>query len=198
MCEWVIWKRCKPKQTKVVRSFLCRYPLLFSFSINICYSTDKNQIFYCFTGLSYSDVKTLNESHFIKDEEGRTWIKKHRVKTGVLSRIPLLPIPKLILENTKVGISYFQSLIFPLQILTWRRLLIYVASIRELAITQLGLHLQQLLLLPTEYHLKWLVRWWDTAIQEWHLTMLKLSISILVKKWINWWMPIMMWHWNNI
>jgi len=75
-------------------------------------------IFSCFTGLSYSDVKTLNESHFIKDEEGRTWIKKHRVKTGVLSRIPLLPIPKLILENTKVGISYFQSLIFPLQILT--------------------------------------------------------------------------------
>ena len=60
-------------------------------------------IFSCFTGLSYSDVKTLNESHFIKDEEGRVWIKKHRVKTGVLSRIPLLPIPKLILEKYKGG-----------------------------------------------------------------------------------------------
>ena len=60
-------------------------------------------IFSCFTGLSYSDVKTLNESHFIKDEEGRIWIKKHRVKTGVLSRIPLLPIPKLILEKYKGG-----------------------------------------------------------------------------------------------
>lgn len=60
-------------------------------------------IFSCFTGLSYSDVKTLNESHFIQDEEGRIWIKKHRVKTGVLSRIPLLPIPKLILEKYKGG-----------------------------------------------------------------------------------------------
>ena len=45
----------------------------------------------------------MNESHFIKDEEGRIWIKKHRVKTGVLSRIPLLPIPKLILEKYKGG-----------------------------------------------------------------------------------------------
>jgi integrase len=60
-------------------------------------------IFSCFTGLSYSDVKSLNESHFINDDEGRIWIKKHRVKTGVLSRIPLLPIPKLILEKYKGG-----------------------------------------------------------------------------------------------
>jgi len=60
-------------------------------------------IFSCFTGLSYSDVKTLDESHFVKDDEGRVWIKKHRVKTGVLSRIPLLPIPKLILEKYKGG-----------------------------------------------------------------------------------------------
>jgi len=60
-------------------------------------------IFSCFTGLSYSDVKTLNESHFINDDEGKIWIKKHRVKTGILSRIPLLPIPKLILEKYKGG-----------------------------------------------------------------------------------------------
>lgn len=60
-------------------------------------------IFSCFTGLSYGDVKTLDESHFVKDKEGRVWIKKHRVKTGVLSRIPLLPIPKLILEKYRGG-----------------------------------------------------------------------------------------------
>ena len=58
-------------------------------------------IFCCFTGLSYSDVKTLDKSHFETDEAGRTWIKKHRVKTGVLFRVPLLPIPKLILEKYK-------------------------------------------------------------------------------------------------
>ena len=60
-------------------------------------------IFCCFTGLSYSDVKTLDRSHFDTDEAGRVWIKKHRVKTGVLFRVPLLPIPKLILEKYKGG-----------------------------------------------------------------------------------------------
>lgn len=58
-------------------------------------------IFACFTGLAYSDVKSLQPNHIITDGEGRMWIHKKRVKTGVLSRIPLLPIPKLILEKYK-------------------------------------------------------------------------------------------------
>ena len=60
-------------------------------------------MFCCFTGLSYSDVKTLTPEHFETDANGRTWIKKKRVKTGVLFRVPLLPIPKLILEKYKGG-----------------------------------------------------------------------------------------------
>lgn len=60
-------------------------------------------VFCCFTGLSYSDVKTLTPEHFETDEYGRVWIKKKRVKTGVLFRVPLLPIPKLILEKYKGG-----------------------------------------------------------------------------------------------
>lgn len=60
-------------------------------------------VFCCFTGLSYSDVKTLRPEHFETDANGRTWIKKKRVKTGVLFRVPLLPIPKLILEKYKGG-----------------------------------------------------------------------------------------------
>lgn len=60
-------------------------------------------IFCCYTGLSYSDVKTLDESHFSTDESGRIWIKKRRIKTGVLFRVPLLPIPKMILEKYKGG-----------------------------------------------------------------------------------------------
>ena len=60
-------------------------------------------VFCCFTGLSYSDVKTLTPEHFETDANGRTWIKKKRVKTGVLFRVPLLPIPKLILEKYKGG-----------------------------------------------------------------------------------------------
>ena len=45
-------------------------------------------MFCCFTGLSYSDVKTLTPEHFETDEDGRVWIKKKRVKTGVLFRVP--------------------------------------------------------------------------------------------------------------
>ena len=60
-------------------------------------------LFGCFTGLSYIDIKTLAPEHFEKDGTGRIWIKKRRVKTGVLSRIPLLPIAKLILDKYKGG-----------------------------------------------------------------------------------------------
>lgn len=60
-------------------------------------------LFGCFTGLSYINIKTLAPEHFEKDNTGRIWIKKRRVKTGVLSRIPLLPIAKLILDKYKGG-----------------------------------------------------------------------------------------------
>lgn len=60
-------------------------------------------LFGCFTGLSYIDIKTLKAEHFEKDGTGRIWIKKRRIKTGVLSRIPLLPIAKLILDKYKGG-----------------------------------------------------------------------------------------------
>ena len=60
-------------------------------------------LFGCFTGLSYIDIKTLAPEHFEKDSAGRIWIKKRRVKTGVLSHIPLLPIAKLILDKYKGG-----------------------------------------------------------------------------------------------
>lgn len=56
-------------------------------------------LFGCFTGLAYIDIKTLRKEHFETDDEGRIWIKKKRIKTGVLSRIPLLPMAKLLLDK---------------------------------------------------------------------------------------------------
>ncbi len=58
-------------------------------------------LFACMTGLSYIDIKTLSSEHFEKDKEGRVWIKKRRIKTGILSRIPLLPLAKMVLEKYK-------------------------------------------------------------------------------------------------
>ncbi len=60
-------------------------------------------LFGCFTGLAYIDIKTLEEKHLERDDQGRIWIKKRRVKTGVLSRIPLLPMARMILEKYKGG-----------------------------------------------------------------------------------------------
>ena len=67
-------------------------------------------LFGCFTGLSYIDIKTLTNEHFETDNEGRKWIKKCREKTGVLSRIPVLPIAQSILNKYSGG-----KVLLPLQ-----------------------------------------------------------------------------------
>ncbi|MCQ2245048.1 MAG: site-specific integrase [Bacteroidaceae bacterium] len=69
-------------------------------------------LFGCFTGLAYIDIKTLRKEHLETDSEGRIWIKKKRVKTGVLSRIPLLPMAKLLLEKYK---DWPGDMIMPIQ-----------------------------------------------------------------------------------
>ena len=60
-------------------------------------------LFGCFTGLSYVDIKMLRSEHFETDSDGRKWIKKRREKTGVLSRIPVLPIAQSILDKYSGG-----------------------------------------------------------------------------------------------
>lgn len=69
-------------------------------------------LFGCFTGLAYIDIKTLRQEHLETDENGRIWIKKKRVKTDVLSRIPLLPMAKLLLEKYK---DWEDDMIMPIQ-----------------------------------------------------------------------------------
>lgn len=58
-------------------------------------------IFCCWTGLAFSDVKTLSKEHLVTDNEGELWIRKSRVKTNNMCNIPLLDIPKQILEKYK-------------------------------------------------------------------------------------------------
>lgn len=58
-------------------------------------------IFSCFTGLAYIDVKNLNLVDIIIGIDGEQWIYIHRQKTETVSRIPLLPTPKGIIEKYK-------------------------------------------------------------------------------------------------
>ena len=56
-------------------------------------------VFCCFTGLAFIDIKTLKRSDITTDDNGKMWIRKHREKTGELSVIPLLEIPRRLVEK---------------------------------------------------------------------------------------------------
>lgn len=56
-------------------------------------------IFSCYTGLAYSDVEKLSRSNIVIGIDGEKWIHIKRTKTGTKSRIPLLPVPKIIIER---------------------------------------------------------------------------------------------------
>lgn len=56
-------------------------------------------IFCCFTGLAFVDVKGLRQEHITKGNNGDMWIRKPRQKTNNMCNIPLLKIPKTLLEK---------------------------------------------------------------------------------------------------
>ena len=56
-------------------------------------------IFSCFTGLSYIDVKDLTKKHLCVAFDGNIWIMTKRQKTGININVPLMDIPKKILEK---------------------------------------------------------------------------------------------------
>ena len=58
-------------------------------------------IFCVYTGLAFIDVYNLRPEHVSEDSNGNLWIVKPREKTNNLCNIPLLSIPKQILEKYK-------------------------------------------------------------------------------------------------
>jgi hypothetical protein len=56
-------------------------------------------IFCAFTGLAYTDVKHLTNGHIQPSFDGKLWIRGKRKKTGTEYNIPILNIPKMILEK---------------------------------------------------------------------------------------------------
>ncbi|GHT29146.1 tyrosine recombinase [Bacteroidia bacterium] len=74
-------------------------------------------VFCCFTGLSYSDVFYLTKENIQLSFGGKLWIKGRRQKTDTEYNIPLLNIPKMILEkyekrqqgNQLLPVEYLQA-----------------------------------------------------------------------------------------
>lgn len=56
-------------------------------------------LFSCFTGLAYRDMCNLSEKDLYKAEDGVTWIKTTRQKTGTPCEIPLLDFPLQIIKK---------------------------------------------------------------------------------------------------
>ncbi len=56
-------------------------------------------LFSCYTGISYGDMRRLSERDLWVAEDGTTWIKSKRGKTGVDYQVPLLDLPLQILER---------------------------------------------------------------------------------------------------
>lgn len=62
-------------------------------------------VFSCFTGLAYIDVFNLRDTNIRTAFDNTLWIMGKRVKTGVSYRVPLLDIPKMIIEKYKGSLS---------------------------------------------------------------------------------------------
>jgi len=58
-------------------------------------------IFVCYTGLSYSDLKDLSETNVSIGIDGDLWINIERNKTGIATKIPILPPAMNIINRYK-------------------------------------------------------------------------------------------------
>ena len=54
-------------------------------------------IFQCYTGMAFYDMSRLTQKDIRVDDDGKEWIVKERIKTGVMAYIPVLPVVKEIL-----------------------------------------------------------------------------------------------------
>lgn len=89
-------------------------------------------VFCCFCGLAFVDISTLTRDQIVTDDNGEEWIRKARQKTGEVSTIPLLDIPKMIAEkyrNHPKAVA--KNLVIP--VISNQRMNSYLTEIADLA-----------------------------------------------------------------
>ena len=72
-------------------------------------------LFSCYTGLAYAEIYNLKAKN-IQLENGQYWIRTRRLKTNVITNVPLLEKPKAILlkYNSKLNELADNDLVFPI------------------------------------------------------------------------------------
>jgi site-specific recombinase XerD len=87
-------------------------------------------VFCCFTGLAYSDVKSLQQSHLVEKSDNDTWIIKKRDKTGIKCNIPLLqPAMDIINRYKDDPICIEKKCLLP--VLTNQKMNVYLKEIAD-------------------------------------------------------------------
>ena len=89
-------------------------------------------VFCCFTGLAFCDIKSLRRSDITTDAEGNTWIRKAREKTGEMSIIPMLAVPRKIAEKYAGHPTVLQKDVV-LPVITNQKMNAYLKEIADLA-----------------------------------------------------------------
>lgn len=89
-------------------------------------------VFCCFTGLAFCDIKSLLRSNITTDTEGNTWIRKAREKTGEMSIIPMLAVPRHIAEKYATNPVVIQKGVV-LPVITNQKMNAYLKEIADLA-----------------------------------------------------------------
>ncbi len=106
--DWITknpFSNYKVKLNEVEREFLSELEI--QSLINKDFSIERLElvrdifVFSCFTGLAYVDVKNLTLNNINFGIDGEKWIFTHRQKTETASKIPLLPIPEMLIEKYK-------------------------------------------------------------------------------------------------
>jgi len=79
-------------------------------------------IFCCFTGLAYIDVKNLSQENIQSSFNGSQWIRGKRIKCNTDYSIPLMNIPKTIIEKYKGQTS--GNFLLPVKCVQWYNILL--------------------------------------------------------------------------
>lgn len=89
-------------------------------------------VFCCFTGLAFADVSTLTRDFILTDDNGEMWIRKPRQKTGEVSTIPLLDIPRMLIRKYETHPTVVaKGIVLP--VISNQRMNSYLAEIADLA-----------------------------------------------------------------
>lgn len=89
-------------------------------------------VFCCFTGLAFCDIKSLKRSDITTDANGNAWIRKAREKTGEMSIIPMLAVPRKIAEKYAGHPTVIQKDVV-LPVITNQKMNAYLKEIADLA-----------------------------------------------------------------